>query len=82
MPIVAQKMNSMDQPIFSCESKVCDKLFQLDQSISDAINYDNLKNQFHLTDEDLYEIGATAMDCSIMLTMQCAMESSSDIHSR
>lgn len=36
----------------------------------DALDYDYLKSGCNLNDEEMYEIGATALDCSIMLTTQ------------
>lgn len=36
----------------------------------DDINYAFLKSQWKMSSEELYEIGATALDASIMLTFQ------------
>lgn len=51
-------------------SSLCEKLEQANQSLLDEIDYEHLRAECHLTDEELYEVGATALDCSIMLTMQ------------
>lgn len=50
---------------------LCEKLDQFCNKKSDKIDFERLKllNSM-LADEELYEIGATALDCSIMLTMQ------------
>lgn len=46
------------------------KINQLDRNMTDTIDYDYLKTIGKLTDEEIYEIGATALDSSIMLTFQ------------
>lgn len=79
---VAKNADLSNQPLHSHDSQICDKLFQTDQRTLDAIDYDHLKSIFRLTDAELYEIGATALDCSIMLTIQCAPEHQSNSHSR
>lgn len=49
------------------------KLSQInDENAIDVIDYDYLKSACNLNDEEMYEIGATALDCSIMLTIQRA----------
>lgn len=50
---------------------MCRKLGQInEENIVDAIDYDYLKSVCNLNDEEIYAIGATALDCSIMLTIQ------------
>lgn len=50
---------------------MCQKLGQFnDENTHDAVDYDHLKSTCNLCDEELYEMGATALDCSIMLTIQ------------
>lgn len=53
--------------------EMCDKLCQInDKNAVDEVDYDYLKATCNLSDEEMYEIGATALDCSIMLTIQRA----------
>lgn len=53
--------------------ELCQKLSQInDGNTIDVVDYDNLKSACNLSDEEMYEIGATALDCSIMLTIQRA----------
>lgn len=51
---------------------MCQKLRQInDENIVDPIDYyDYLKSECNLNNEEVYAIGATALDCSIMLTIQ------------
>lgn len=49
-------------------SEVCEKLSRNDQNAIDVIDYEYLKAVCKLNDEEIYEIGATALDASIMLT--------------
>lgn len=52
-------------------SELCRKLSQTDQSTDvDVIDYEYLKTTCKLNDNEIYEIGATALDSSIMLTFQ------------
>lgn len=46
---------------------------KIDTRASSKLEIDKafLVNTLKLTQEELYEIGATALDCSIMLTFQC-----------
>lgn len=50
--------------------ELCQKISQSDQNIAETIDYEYLKTICKLNDEELYEIGATALDSSIMLTFQ------------
>lgn len=51
--------------------EMCRKLRHInDENTTDAVDYDYLKSIFNLSDEEMYAIGATALDCSIMLTIQ------------
>lgn len=79
MPYVAQQY--MDDEIGWSElqknltsnwphSHIAEMCQKLDENSVDAVDYDYLKSKCNLNDEELYEIGATALDCSIMLTMQ------------
>lgn len=80
MPYVAQKYledelknNSTPNWPHSHVAEMCRKLSRIsDENTIDAVDYDNLKSVCNLSDEEMYEIGATALDCSIMLTMQRA----------
>lgn len=85
MPYVAQKYlddrNEWNELMNSPSSnwphshigEMCRKLGQINEGNTvDAIDYDCLKSVCNLGDEEMYEIGATALDCSIMLTIQCA----------
>lgn len=47
-----------------------EKLGHTDQNFPDVIDYEYLKTTCNLNDEEMYEIGATALDSSIMLTFQ------------
>lgn len=85
MPYIAQKYSddgnewnefmkklSADWP-HSHVAELCRKLDQFDENDgADSIDYESLKTVYDLSDEEIYEIGATALDCSIMLTIQCA----------
>lgn len=52
-------------------AEMCQKLEQMNnESTAEAIDYDYFKAVCSLNEEELYEIGATALDCSIMLTSQ------------
>lgn len=53
-------------------SGMCQKLQrQTDEDITNFVNcYQYLQSVCQLNDEEIYEIGATALDCSIMLTIQ------------
>lgn len=55
-------------------AEMCRKLGQINEegNTIDVIDYDCLKSVCKLSDEEIYEIGATALDCSIMLTIQRA----------
>lgn len=52
-------------------SELCRKLqSQADHSAVDVIDYEYLKTTCKLNDNEIYDIGATALDASIMLTFQ------------
>lgn len=51
-------------------SHIAEMCQKLNENTVDAVDYDYLKSVCKLHDEELYEIGATALDCSIMLTIQ------------
>lgn len=46
------------------------KLNQFESDQSTQVSYEYLKTKLNLHDEEMYEIGATALDSSIMLTFQ------------
>lgn len=46
------------------------KLNQFNSNRSTQVSYEYLKTKLNLDDEEMYEIGATALDSSIMLTFQ------------
>lgn len=46
------------------------KLDQFKLNPSTPVSYEYLKTKLNLNDEEMYEIGATALDSSIMLTFQ------------
>lgn len=50
-------------------SELCQKLYNIDENTIDTVDYEYLSRQ-NVSDEEMYEIGATALDCSIMLTIQ------------
>lgn len=47
-------------------AKICEKLVQFNRN--SERDYDFLNKTLNLCAEEIYEIGATALDCSIMLT--------------
>ncbi|XP_031622852.1 inositol-pentakisphosphate 2-kinase [Contarinia nasturtii] len=59
-------------------SKLCQKLDMADENIDNIIDYEYLKTTYNLSDEQMYEIGATALDSSIMLTFQCIDQQTND----
>lgn len=53
------------------------KLNQFDWNRIGSVNYESLKTMINMRDEEMYEIGATALDSSIMLTFQKTDETNS-----
>lgn len=79
MPHVAQKYsddkigwNELQNNLTSNwpHSHIAEMCQKLNENSFDAVDYDYLKTVCSLNDEEIYEIGATALDCSIMLTAQ------------
>lgn len=79
MPYVAQKCakdeigrNELQNDLSSNwpHSHITGMCQKLNGTTIDALDYDYLKSVCNLNDEEMYEIGATALDCSIMLTAQ------------
>lgn len=83
MPSIAQKYSN-ELPLF--DKLTCDDNWpfehlnglcrKIDTYASTKLEIDKpfLENALNLTQEELYEIGATALDCSIMLTFQIHSE--------
>lgn len=79
MPSIAQKYSN-ESPLFhklTCDGNWPFEHFnglsrKIDTYVSRKLEIDKpfSENTFELTQEELYEIGATALDCSIMLTFQ------------
>lgn len=80
MPSIARKYSN-ESPLFGTLARdgnwPFEHLNQLGRKIDTfasrkfEIDKPFLENTLQLSQEELYEIGATALDCSIMLTFQC-----------
>lgn len=51
-------------------TELCEKLDKFESDCIDEVNFEYLRSTLGLSMEEIYEIGATALDASIMLTFR------------
>lgn len=77
-PTLFSELHLNDDWPFSHVHQLYDKLKSFDSNAKNDLNKEFFKNTFQLSAEEIYEFGATALDCSIMVTFQC-VETTDDI---
>lgn len=73
---LCRKLSQSDQSAADVVVTVADA--DADANAADVIDYEYLKTTCKLNDDEIYEIGATALDSSIMLTFQNIGKPSND----